>query len=335
MTVAFTICSNNYFAFARVLGKSWLQHHPDTRFVTVLVDEIRDDIDYAFDERAVIWPLEQLGLANLDELVQRYNIVELNTAIKADAYMQVFEHYKADKVLYIDPDIAIYSPLEEVIDLLDTSNIIVTPHYTTPIDDDKSTTDIKMIGSGLFNLGFLALSDLEKVRPFLCWWRDRIYKYGYYDLARNMFYDQVWVNYIIVFFDNYHILKHPGYNMANWNFHERRLSRSSDGNYIVNGQYPLRFFHFSGYQPARPDAFSRYHTRYTFADRPDIVPLYQDYQSRLAAERFEILSAVPCIYHERHKRDKAAAETAAWQQLPVKTKIIRKLAALARKLVHN
>ncbi len=333
--VAFTICSNNYFHFAKVLAKSWLQYHPESRFVILLVDVFSDSVKYDFDDRVDVWPLDRLQLNNLDKLVSQYNIIELNTAVKADAFIQIFQHYKAEKVLYLDPDIRVFSPFVEVDELLDTYNIIVTPHYFTPIDDGHPTSDVHMLGSGLFNLGFIGLSSFEKVKGFLEWWRARLYKYAYFDLPNNMFYDQSWVNYITVFFDNYFILKHPGYNMANWNFHERRISKDDSGNYVVNEKYPLRFFHYSGYKLKHPDLFAFYHTRFSFETRPDVVPLYLDYKSELLNNKGDEFSKIPCVYHERHKLVRAEQELKEWKETPLKIRLARKAANLARKFIFS
>jgi hypothetical protein len=37
-----------------------------------------------------------------------------------------------------------------------------------------------------------------------------VIKYGFADF-RSMFYDQIWINYVPALYDNYFILKHPGY----------------------------------------------------------------------------------------------------------------------------
>lgn len=327
--IAFTICSNNYYHQARVLAKSWLRHHTESRFFIILVDKVRDSIPYDVDNRVEMIPLATLPIPALTSLVERYNIVELNTAVKADAFMYLFKLTGVSKILYLDPDIKVYSRLAEVDALLDQYNIVVTPHYMTPIDDGLSTTDIGLMGSGLFNLGFIGLSHFESVSPFLMWWRDRLYKYGYYNLSKGMFYDQVWCNYIPVFFERYFILKHVGYNMANWNLHERQLSEDGDA-YLVNGQYPLRFFHFSGYRYQYPELIAHYHTRYTFATRPDIKGLHDQYRNDLTENYADQFRLIPCSYYEEHKRYVADQAKAQWNALPWRSRVLRKFIARAR-----
>jgi hypothetical protein len=332
MILAFTICSNNYLAQAIVLGTSWLRYHPDAQFAIVLVDEPCDEIDYECDERFVVIPLKTLPLDNLAELVRRYNITELNTAIKADAFMHLAEVYKPEKLLYIDPDIQVYSRFDEVLCLLDAYDLVVTPHYCTPIDDGKSTADVNMIGIGLFNLGFLATARPEKLRPFFHWWRDRLYRYCYYNSNRGLFYDQIWANFIVVFFDSWYVLKHPGYNVANWNFHERRLTHVGGDEHLVNETFPLRFFHFSGYKLDHPDVIAGYHNRYTFATRPDLLPVFNRYRGACTAAGAERLSQIPCVYYEQHKKMKSEADALAWKKLPFRAKLRKTVVGVLRKM---
>ena len=53
----------------------------------------------------------------------------------------------------------------------------------------------------------------------------------------------------------FHVVRDPGVNVGYRNLGERALERQGDS-YTVNGA-PLRFFHFSGFDPARPYALSR------------------------------------------------------------------------------
>jgi hypothetical protein len=75
-------------------------------------------------------------------------------------------------------------------------------------------------------------------------------------LRSGFFVDQKWINLVPCLFNEIHILRNPGCNVAYWNLHERFLTRESTG-YVVNGNSALTFFHYSGYSPSRPDQLSR------------------------------------------------------------------------------
>jgi lipopolysaccharide biosynthesis glycosyltransferase len=305
LNLVFTICANNYLAHAKALSDSWRRHNPDTRFFLFLVDEPNPDIDYSFLQPGELIDIKKVRIPDFDSLALKFNITELSTAVKPYIFSYLFDHNKAGKIIYLDPDIYIFNPFTEVLDLLDNSNIIITPHILSGVDDDKQPTDYHTLNGGVYNLGFLALSDHDKVKDFLDWWTDRTAKYGFGRLEKNMFYDQVWINYVPCFYDNYHILKHPGYNMANWNLHERTLSETSPGQFLVNGKSPLVFFHYSGYKFSNPESIGFYHTRYDFHTRPDLKPVFDIYQAALVENRAAFLKTIPSVYFELYKTNQA------------------------------
>ena len=82
-----------------------------------------------------------------------------------------------------------------------------------------------------------------------------------------------------------HVLRDPGVNVAYWNLEERRLERDGD-RYTVNGE-PLRFFHFSGFDPARPFALSSHQTRIRLPDEPVLAALCEQYAAEVIGEGFD------------------------------------------------
>ncbi len=297
MNVAFTICSNNYLAHAKTLGDSFLKYHPEMKFIIGLVDKYHPDLDYSFFADFEIIPVEELQITEFDALHQKYNITELNTAVKPSYLHYIFQKYSAEKVLYIDPDILVTSRFDEVLDTLDTKNIVITPHMCSPIDDAFSPTDYHVLRGGVFNLGFIGLSKYEIIKEFISWWHVRVVKYGYEAIGKGMFYDQVWINYVPTFYDNYFILKHLGYNMANWNLHERVFTSSLNENYQINHNIPLRFFHFSSYKYANPTSICAYLTRFNFENRPDLVAIFSYYQDALTANKIQEISKLKVFYY--------------------------------------
>lgn len=295
MEIAFTICSNNYLAHAKTLADSFHKFHPDVKFIIGLVDKYDPTFEYSFFENAEIILVEELNMLEFDELQRKFDITELNTSVKPAYFHHLFKKYNADKVIYIDPDILVTSRFDEVLMLLDTKNMIITPHLTEPIEDEFGPNDYHILRGGVFNLGFIGLSNYSVVKKFLDWWHLRVVKYGYRNDQLGMFYDQVWINYVPAFYDFYSILKHPGYNMAAWNLHERRLSAIND-NFVVNNEFPLRFYHFSSYRFSKPDVICTYLSRYDFNNRPDLKPIFDLYRSLLIANNIEKIQNLKLYY---------------------------------------
>jgi hypothetical protein len=297
MNIAFTICSNNYLAHAKTLGDSFLKFHPEMKFIIGLVDKYHADFDYGFFSEFKIIPVEELAIPEFSSLHEKYNITELNTAVKPSYLHHIFQNYKADKVLYIDPDIMVTSRFDEVLDTLDSKNIVITPHMCSPIDDEFSPTDYHVLRGGVFNLGFIGLSKYEAIKEFISWWHVRVVKYGFESMSKGMFYDQLWINYVPTFYDNYHILKHLGYNMANWNLHERVFTDQDEDQYVINNKYPLRFFHFSSFKYKNPNSICAYLTRFNFENRPDLVPIFDRYTKTLTENNIAEISKLKVFYY--------------------------------------
>jgi len=77
-----TIFAKNYLAAARVLTASFLHHHPDGRVYGLLCDRLDGYFDPRNEQFTTIY-LEDLGIPELSEMIFKYNILELSTAVKA------------------------------------------------------------------------------------------------------------------------------------------------------------------------------------------------------------------------------------------------------------
>lgn len=292
--IAFTLCSNNYLALAKTLADSWRTHNPGHEFIFGLVDKKAPGVDYAFLGAEVV-SIDEIGIERFDELNQRYNITELNTAVKPFFFDYLFRKRGATKVVYLDPDILVFHPFDEMDRLLDRAQFVITPHICSRVDGDAGPNDQHLLKTGVFNLGFLALSAGDESRAFIAWWSERMRRFAYRVDHECLFYDQIWVNYVPAFYEGVHILRSPAYNVANWNLHERHISRK-DGVYFVNDLHPLVFFHFSHYKLSRPDEIASYNHRFTFKSRPDIVPLYEQFRNSVAQNRHAEFGKIPCAY---------------------------------------
>ena len=243
MNTVFTICSANYLSEALCLRET-LRQWNEVPFYIILAD--KSPIDR--EENGII-EVDQLGIDDslLQSLVDKYNIIEFNTAMKPFAFTYLIEKFGSGKIVYCDPDIMVMSELKTIWECLDDFDFAVTPHLLSHnIDPRKYNLLIASINTGVFNLGFFALRVNEVTRSFLSWWRTHLENYGKNDIIHGQFYDQKVLNLLPVFFERVCILKHPGMNVAQWNFHERHLQKK-DNRYLSNGQ-PLIFFHCSGIQ---------------------------------------------------------------------------------------
>jgi hypothetical protein len=251
--VACTIVSANYLHFAWTLAESFLKLHPDDEFHLLLVDRLPEDF-VSRDPRVHVLEVERLGLPAFCSLAFKFDILELNTGVKPSFIKHLFA-LGADKVIYFDPDIYIFDSVELIYQALESASIVLTPHILSPTSDEEHVYENDLLRTGVFNLGFVAVSNSPQGRSFLDWWEERCLHFGFHDLRSGLFVDQKWVNLAPCFFDEIHILRHAGCNVAYWNLGERSLSDGDNG-VVVNGDTPLVFFHYSGYRTDRPDQLS-------------------------------------------------------------------------------
>jgi len=298
MHIILTICSANYLAHAKTLGQSLIEHNPDFRFVIGLVDRIPPGFDPSSLRPFELLPVEELGIAALPEMVRKYNLVELNTAVKPFYIERLYrQEPTAEAVIYLDPDIVVYSSLQPLIRKLKDFNLIVTPHSCT-FDDSPTNIyyETGMLSTGVYNLGFIATARSETTFSFLKWWQKRLENYCYYKPESGLFVDQLWVTLSPLYFPGVYVEKDPGYNMCYWNHFERCLSQR-EGRWFVNGKHELVFYHFSSYDPGKPDSVTKrvYSRTASFADRPDLKPIYDDYRSRLLANGYDSMMRFPFL----------------------------------------
>ncbi|MCC7125790.1 MAG: hypothetical protein IT178_13140 [Acidobacteria bacterium] len=125
-----------------------------------------------------------------------------------------------------------------------------------------------MIRAGTFNGGFIGVSRRPAGPAFLDWWYERLLTHNRMDPAAGLHHDQRWLDLVPPFFGDLGIVRDPGCNVAYWNLGERGV-HVVDGR-VMAGEVPLRFFHFSGFNPAAPMPLSR-HARVSGVDGLDVA----------------------------------------------------------------
>lgn len=269
-----TIVSKNYISCARVLCDSFLEHHPGARFFVLLVDKNDGYIDEGA-ENFTLLELGDLKLPHAKIFPYQYNILELNTAVKPYALKHLFDNYGCEKLTYIDPDIQIFSRLDKVWAGLEDSDVVLTPHMREPFDDGQHPAELSILQSGTYNLGFIGLRRGEEASKLLSWWQERLYLNCVVDIPRGLFTDQKWMDLVPAYFQKTLILHSPEYNIAYWNLHERVLTED-EGTFFVDGT-PLAFFHFSGFDPRRPEVLSKHQNRHNVKDTAALEKIFQVY----------------------------------------------------------
>lgn len=286
-----TIIARNYVAFARVLARSVAEWRPDARCFVLAIDEPAGYLDGEAEPFELV-TIPDLAIERFDRMAAMYDVLELSTAVKPWLLRHLIDERGCERLAYLDPDIRLYDPLDEIDELLREHPVVATPHFTEPVPrDGLKPSEQDILTSGSYNLGFLGVAQGEATATLLDWWQERLATDCIVDPERGFFVDQRWMDLAPGIVEGFHVLRDPGYNVAYWNLGGRSLRRGRNG-YEVNGR-PLRFFHFSGYDPRHPGRISKHQDRIDFLGEPALRELYDAYGAELLANGFEQATGWP------------------------------------------
>jgi glycosyltransferase involved in cell wall biosynthesis len=274
----FTIISLNYGAFARTLMESLRATHPEWDRYVLVVDRSETLTDIGGELFSTVM-VEDLPLPRKKEFLFRYGVMELNTAVKP----WMFAHLRGlgyRHVVYLDPDILVTDRLADIERLLEEGATgVLLPHLTAPIDDGRHPAELDIVRSGTYNLGFLALGDTQATAPFIEWWKSKLEFDAASDVERGLFTDQKWMDLVPGLFEGFAVVRDAGYDVAYWNLSHRPVARSGNG--WTAADRPLRFFHFSGFNPENPKPFSKHQNRFTIDTIGPARELALEYAARV------------------------------------------------------
>jgi hypothetical protein len=245
---AFTSAALNYLPKARLCLGSLRRFHPEFRLVYALADRLPPGTtieESCVDEVIAVEDLPELAAPGW---IFQHSIVELSTGIKGAVLQRLLAREDCEAVFYFDPDIVLFSRLDDLVERLRGANVALTPHQTRPETTLERIIDNE-IGSlkwGIFNLGFLGVRNGPIGKDFATWWAARLLQFCFDRLDAGLFTDQKWINHAPVFFDGVEIVKESRFNVATWNVTTRELTGRAPDAVLVDGK-PLGFYHFTGF----------------------------------------------------------------------------------------
>ncbi len=292
----FTVAAKNYLPFVRVLFDSLRESHPEYERYLCLADRVDGYFEPSREAFKTI-PAEELQIEHFEDMTIRYGILEFSTAVKPFMFRWMFEHTDLDSVIYLDPDIFVYSRFEQLEKILrENVSVVLTPHTTEPLEDDKTPSDYNLLQSGGFNLGFAAINRDTEAERFIGWWGRRLQTHCFVDFAKNTFTDQKWCDLAPCLLDRLRVFKDKGYNVAYWNLAVREIAVRR--HHWEIGGAPLVFFHFSGISLSDPEVISRHQNRYRWSQLPHLRSLFSDYRQRVLGKGWEESRSWPYAYSQ-------------------------------------
>lgn len=290
----FTSAAFNYIPKVRMLFHSLRKHHPEWKLHLLLADELRPDINLSQEPFDEVVAASELDIPGWPGWAYCHSIVELATAIKPFMLDRLLRQPGCKKVIYLDPDTVVFSPLNDVVTALDHANIVLTPHQTSPEKSLSAIMDneISSLKHGIYNLGFVAVAATETGLDFANWWSQRLYSFCREDIANGLFTDQRWIDLVPAFFSGVAILRSSRHNVATWNLTTRQMTLSSTGDYLVDGE-PLGFYHFTGFDSGAHRLMAAKHAGHNTAVS-NLIDWYAEQVDRISNDP---LAKIPWAYN--------------------------------------
>ncbi len=245
----FTSVTTCYIPKARVLAKTLKEHNPNAVMHLVISDDLPENFNVKNEDFDFVWQAEDfIKTENNKKWFYVHTVVELCTAVKGAAALYILQKTKTDKLVYLDPDIAVFNNLDRLSEMLDENSVLITPHQTQPALSYQGIIEeeICSLKHGVYNFGFFAVKNDINGLKFLNWWNDRLMQFCYDDIPNGLFTDQKWGDLLPALFDFVKIVRDPTYNVATWNLATRKITGNSKDGWKVNGK-PLAFYHFTGF----------------------------------------------------------------------------------------
>ena len=293
----FTSFTYAYLSRARVLAESVRRLHPDWALWAVITD--RPPQGYAaaalggFDH---VVDAADLGIAGFAGWLFKHDVVEACTAVKATMLRHLLARGAA-KVIYLDPDIAAFAPLDLLVDRLDGASIVLTPHQTAPDATAEAARDNEggSMRYGVYNLGFLGVRNDVTGRDFAAWWEERLLAACYDAPEAGIFTDQKYCDLVPGLFAGVHVERDPGCNVASWNIVHRPI-RVTRGGEVTAGGRLLRFYHFTKIGPEGTQGAGEIMTARYAGENFEVHELVAWYRRALAAATVAGLEGHPWHY---------------------------------------
>lgn len=286
---AFTIVAKNYIGLGEILGKTLKQYNSEIDFYIIVADEFDKIVNLPAN---VLIARNILKYTNEEwrDMSFKYNLTEFCTAIKPATFEYLLSK-GYESVIYFDPDIYLFSPIDKILSLLKKYDFVITPHICgihKKYNGDQPEWNINV--NGIFNLGFCGVKNSNTANAIILWWKERLKDQCFCERTLGQFTDQKWMDWLPAFLNNdkIYVLRDLGMDLAPWNFFERKINKGNDGNFYVsfreedsgeNRKDPLVFVHYSGFNYNKLKQGIVEHKRLSFADYPDLkeaMDLYGD-----------------------------------------------------------
>ena len=281
MSKGIAVCTSvagNYLAFARVFAASFQRYHPGIP-LHILLPDGQTPGDTVEGAEVHMLRLEDLHIPALGRMLIRYDRKQVLVAAKPALLRHMLESgYQT--AIYLDPDMLVTGSLDPMLEEVARHALSLTPHIG-PRFATAERTDLErsLLLAGMYNGGVVGVTHCDESRRFLAWWEERLQTHCVEAVREGLHYDQRWLDMAPALVADLHLLRDPGVNVAYWNLPDLDVRAGRDGLLVNNA--PLRLFHFSGFDPARPQRVSRYEPELKVEEADPVADLFRRYAALL------------------------------------------------------
>jgi hypothetical protein len=295
-----TIITSDYLHYALALRDSIRETgFQDFHFYIFIAASKQDGVLNEMDEGTTCLFVDDLSKSEMGEAIYtKYFDADMDKyrwSMKSVLILHLLEEKGFGKVFCVDCDINFYSSPKFLFDELNSSAVLLTPHYRASDPGVDMENYVLSFTDGIFNAGFVGCntSGLDAMK----WWANSCLHICEKNAQKGQFVDQTHLNLLPVYFEGVHIVKHRGCNVANWNMLESKREVQADGTVKINDKYDVVFIHFTpttihGIQHGRDacmqpflDAYERrnkkYFPEYTLPQRKKKAAVKPDQENRI------------------------------------------------------
>lgn len=248
MKLLFTVCNRYLLPYAITLGESIRQHNPDQYLVLGWVDPLPlPDLPYAI--RGI--HVKSVDIPRFREMTERYYDFELVAAcIPFFGSHLLKNNRETSELIYVSPTTYFYkglgpSPANA------GSFMQLKPHRTSPVSATSLLDDKRILNIGMYNgSGWIIHPDGQQEKELFDWWCERALDRCHFNLCQGMCLEQLWLNYIPIYFNNTTLIRNPGWQFGLNDVPGSVLSEV-EGAYQVDGT-PLISVDFGGLETFHP-----------------------------------------------------------------------------------
>jgi hypothetical protein len=294
MRVAFcTVATKPKIALARVTARSFAAFHPEVPFFCLLADKNDGFLTDTSEPFKIVY-LAELEIARRERLCFRYDAQELTFAC-APLILEHLLELGYETVCFVKQESMFFGPCAGVIDFCARHSVTLCASHIEPVRaEDGSTRELTTLLSGVYNGGFVSVTNCTEARAFLAWWTERLSEYCYRDVSAGLHFDQRWLDLVPSYFPGFGVVREPGFNIGHWCLPDRRIEMNG-GVATADGE-PCSLVRFSGYDFDDPDRVTVYFDRLTVPDLGDAALFFRSYHAALQAEGFPRTRNWPFAY---------------------------------------